>query len=136
MFARDKVNALFDVSVFTHESNVPLGEILTLINEKLDGKTVSVDISKASPDELCAYLAEFLPNFDRKRVSFSDIKKLLKWYNLLVENGITDFSTNDAEEKKEVRPGSFAASHGRIDDRRIFRRTVMVIEQSRNITAK
>ena len=32
-----------------------------------------------------------LPNFDRDRVHNSDIKKLLQWYNILVNNGITNF---------------------------------------------
>ena len=37
--------------------------------------------------------AEVLPNYDRDRVHNSDIKKLLQWYNILIENGITDFET-------------------------------------------
>ena len=32
-----------------------------------------------------------LPNFDRDRVFPSDMKKLVQWYDILVENGLTDF---------------------------------------------
>ena len=39
------------------------------------------------------YFAEVLPNFDQERVHDSDIKKLLQWYNILVNNGYTDFET-------------------------------------------
>mgnify|MGYP003527446346 CR=1 FL=1 len=47
----------------------------------------------ASADELHAFFAEVLPAYDRDRVHDSDIKKLIQWYNILVNNGITDFET-------------------------------------------
>jgi dephospho-CoA kinase len=55
------------------------------------GKKASLDYKKASGKELQDYFAKFLPNFDRDRVHSSDIKKLLQWYNILVEVGITNF---------------------------------------------
>ncbi|MDE5672825.1 MAG: hypothetical protein K2I02_05690, partial [Duncaniella sp.] len=42
------------------------------------------------------YFAEILPEFDRERVYTSDIKKLLTWYNLLLEGGITEFADKEA----------------------------------------
>ena len=41
--------------------------------------------------ELFAYLGEVLPNFDGDRIYPSDVKKLVQWYNVLIENGLTDF---------------------------------------------
>ena len=32
-----------------------------------------------------------LPDWDRDRVHDSDIRKLIQWYDILVNNGITDF---------------------------------------------
>ena len=43
-----------------------------------------------------AYFAEVLPSYDRERVYPSDIKKLLSWYNILINAGITDFTPEDA----------------------------------------
>ena len=37
-------------------------------------------------------MAEVLPDFDRERVYPSDIKKLLSWYNLLINAGVTEFT--------------------------------------------
>ena len=37
------------------------------------------------------FFAEVLPEFDRERVHAADIKKLISWYNILIENGVTDF---------------------------------------------
>ena len=42
-----------------------------------------------------------MPGYDRDRVHDSDIKKLLQWYNLLVNNGITDFEEPEAEEEEK-----------------------------------
>jgi hypothetical protein len=97
-YTRDKVISLGDVSIFTDDGDVSISEVLTKIKEKEEGKKISIDLSKAETDELRAYLAEVLPNFDRERVYPTDIKKLLKWYDLLIDEGITDFSKKDEEE--------------------------------------
>ena len=96
-YVRDKVISLNDITIYTDEDDVSIREVLTSIKEKEGGKAVSVDLSKAQPDELRAYLAEVLPTFDRERVYPSDIKKLLKWYDILIANGITDFSEKEDE---------------------------------------
>ena len=104
-YARDKVISLSDVSIYTDEEEVPISTILTTIKEKEGGKNISIDLSKAQPDELRTYLAEVLPNFDRERVYPSDIKKLLKWYDLLIANGFTDFSVKEEAEEAVTEDG-------------------------------
>ena len=54
-------------------------------------KECSLNYKKCSADELHTFFAEVLPAYDRDRVHDSDIKKLIQWYNILVNNGITDF---------------------------------------------
>lgn len=87
----DKVTSLGDISMYTTEDDVPLSKVLTAVKEKENGAPVSLDIKKATPQELQNYFAEVLPNFDRDRVYNNDIKKLLSWYNILITNGITSF---------------------------------------------
>lgn len=36
-------------------------------------------------------MASVLPDYDRDRVHDSDIKKLIQWYNILVNGGYTKF---------------------------------------------
>ena len=36
-------------------------------------------------------MAAVLPNYDRDRVYNTDIKKLIQWYNILINNGYTTF---------------------------------------------
>lgn len=90
-FAADKIISLADIAMYTDEKEVPLREVLNNIKAKESGKTTSIDYRKASKDELFAFLGEVLPNFDRDRIYPSDVKKLIQWYNILIENGLTDF---------------------------------------------
>jgi len=101
-YSHDKIISLNNISLFTDEGDISLHDVLSKIKEKEDGKTVSIDLSIVDNDGLRAYLAGVLPNFDRERVYPSDIKKLLKWYDILISNGITDFSPKEEEEVKAV----------------------------------
>lgn len=94
-YAKDKVISLGDIAIYTDEAEVPLHEVLTNVKNKENGQTSSLNPSKAKPDELRAYMAEVLPNFDRDRVYPSDIKKLITWYNLLINAGITDYTPEE-----------------------------------------
>ena len=90
-YAHEKIISLGDIAIFTDEEDVPLSEVLNAIKEKENGAKVILDIKKADNETLRAYLAEVLPNFDRERVYPTDIKKLISWYNLLVETGNSYF---------------------------------------------
>ena len=43
-----------------------------------------------------------LENWDTERVRDSDIKKIISWYNILVEAGITDFAAKAEEEEEKA----------------------------------
>jgi len=106
-FGTDRITSLADIAMFTDEDDVPLMNVLDSLKTLEDGKKASLDAKKASSEELREYFAKVLPNFDRERVHTSDIKKLLQWYNILVENGITDF-------KEEMAP----TEGDNVDDRK------------------
>ncbi|MDD6131005.1 MAG: DUF5606 domain-containing protein [Prevotellaceae bacterium] len=91
VFGTDKVISLADIAMYTDAEEVPLRQVLNAVKEKEQGAASAFPYKKASKDELSAYLAEVLPNFDRDRVYPSDVKKLIQWYNILVENGVIDF---------------------------------------------
>ena len=98
-YAHEKIISLGDIAIFTDEEDVPLSEVLNAIKEKENGAKVILDIKKADNETLRTYLAEVLPNFDRERVYPTDIKKLISWYNLLVETGNTDFVEEEKPQK-------------------------------------
>ncbi len=90
-FATDRVTSLADIAMYTDADDVPLWQVLKSVGEKEQSKPTSLNYRKCSARELRAYFAEVLPNFDQDRVHDSDIKKLLQWYDILVNNGYTDF---------------------------------------------
>lgn len=110
-FAADRVTSLSDISMFTEGEDVPLYEVLVKVREKEGGKVASLDWRKASAKQLQDYFAEVLPDFDRDRVHNSDIKKLLQWYDILINAGISNFEeilkpageeeTDESQENKE-----------------------------------
>lgn len=95
---RHNVSLLSEIAVYTYTEEVPLGTVFQKMFEKEDGKP-AID-HKASKKELEAYFAEVLPDYDVDRVYQSDIKKIIQWYNLLVNNGFTDFSKEEKETEK------------------------------------
>lgn len=88
--ARDKAVALGDIAIFTETEELPLGKVLEKLKIKENGGKASVD-PKADNDTLRKYMNEVLPDYDKERVYPSDIRKLINWYNLLIENGLTQF---------------------------------------------
>ena len=100
-YAADRIISLGDIAMYTIDSEVPLAEVFQAMKEKENGKAVTLNPKKASAEELKNYLEEVLPNFDRDRVYPSDIKKLINWYNTLIEDGLTDFIEEEKEASEE-----------------------------------
>ena len=102
-FATDRITSLNDIAMFTETDDVPLMDVLDSMKNLEDGKKSSVDYKKASGDELREYFGKVLPEFDRERVQTSHIKKLIQWYNILIENGISEFKDAEAETAEEAK---------------------------------
>lgn len=93
-YAKDKVVALGDIAIFTEDEEVALGQVFENIKIKENGAICSVD-TKADNDTLRAFMAQVLPEYDRDRVYPSDIRKVIAWYNVLVNSGVTEFLTKE-----------------------------------------
>ena len=106
-FASDRITSLADIAMFTETDDIPLMDVLENIKNLEEGKKAKVDPKKASSKELQDYFTSVLPEWDRDRVHVSDIKKLISWYNILIEADITDF-------KDEMKP----TEGDNIDDRK------------------
>lgn len=92
------VSVLSEIAIYTLEKEVPLREVFLKIQTKEKGKKTSIG-HKEDKLKLEEYFFEVLPDYDEDRVYASDIKKVIQWYNILHENGITDFS--DPEDSSE-----------------------------------
>ena len=98
-FATDRITSLNDIAMFTETDDVPLMDVLENLKTLENGKKASINEKKASGKELQDYFTKVLPEWDRDRVQNSHIKKLITWYNILIENGITDFKEETEEQE-------------------------------------
>jgi len=91
-----KVSLLDEISIYTHtkEGTIPLEEVLKKIQKDF-GDDLGLD-ANAEGTELKAFLKSILPDYDENRVYVSDIKKLVKWYSVLLK-----YAPEIFEEKKE-----------------------------------
>ena len=100
-YSTDKVVALSDISIYTNDdAEVPLASVFENIKKEYEGEKVDLSPKKASQNEIIQFFTKALPNYDTDRVHVSDMRKVLSWYNILIENGITEFE--DKEEKAEA----------------------------------
>ncbi|NNJ87965.1 MAG: DUF5606 domain-containing protein [Eudoraea sp.] len=88
------VSVLSEIAIFTLEEELPLITVFKKIQDKEDGGKTSVG-HKEDKLKLEEYFFEVLPDYDEDRVYPSDIKKVIQWYNLLHQHGITDFEVEE-----------------------------------------
>ena len=100
-YASSKISSLEDIAIYTEVDEVPLKEVFAKIFEVQGG--AAAPKASSSANELKAFFESVLEDYDKDRVYVSDIKRVTKWYNLLLEKGmITEESLKAvAEETKE-----------------------------------
>ncbi|MCF8233190.1 MAG: DUF5606 domain-containing protein [Bacteroidales bacterium] len=98
-FEHERISSLEEISIYTETEDMPLKDVFKAIYEKQNGEK-AID-PKSSGQELKDFMLEVVPDYDEERVYTSDIKKLVRWYNILQEKDMLDFSEEEEEEKKE-----------------------------------
>lgn len=95
----DKVVMLDDIAIYTDTDEVPLRNVFAKIYEKENG-VLPFDLKMATPEELVEYFEGIMPDYDRERVYLTHIKKMYAWYNVLVANGVVDFSVEEQPDEE------------------------------------
>jgi hypothetical protein len=95
-----RLSLLNEISIYTttKEGTVPLEDVLRKINNDY-ADDLGVD-ANSDASELKAFLKSILPEYDEERVYVSDIKKLVKWYEV-IRKFAPEFFTEPKEEKSE-----------------------------------
>lgn len=109
--ASQKVSSLADIAIFTDGEEVPLKDVLKSIHEMEPG--VPAPDPKSPPDILIKFMEKILPNYDRERVYMSDIKKLVSWYNSLLELKLLNFEESAPEETEKPEEPAQVASQSK-----------------------
>jgi hypothetical protein len=71
-----------------HEETIPLAEVKTADNGAIK-----------------SYFKSIFPEFDEERVYVSDMKKMLKWYDLLKANDLLNFEEKPVDENENTEDG-------------------------------
>lgn len=99
-----KLSLLNEISIYTttKEGTTPLEDVLKKIHKEY-GNDPGVD-GNSDASELKSFLKSILPEYDEDRVYVSDIKKLVKWYDVILKYApeILEEKQNDtSKESKE-----------------------------------
>ena len=97
---RNNISLLSEIAIYTLSEEVPLKSIFQKIKDKENGAPTSVS-HKDSRDTLEEYFFTILPDYDEDRVYPSDIKKVIRWYNILQQNNLLDFSDEEGSSEEE-----------------------------------
>jgi len=94
-----KMSLLDEISIYTRtkEGTKPLSEVLKKIHKDFPGE-LGVD-GDSDPSELRSFLKSVLPDFDEERVYPSDIKKLVKWFEVIRKTAPEILSESSESEK-------------------------------------
>ncbi|MBP9926866.1 MAG: DUF5606 domain-containing protein [Cyclobacteriaceae bacterium] len=94
--AAQKLSLLSEISIYTttKEGTTALQDVLKKIHADFKDD-LGVD-GNSDGNELKAFLKSVLPEYDENRVYVSDIKKLVKWYGVLLEQ-VPEIFTEKAE---------------------------------------
>lgn len=101
----NNVSVLSEIAIYTLTEELPLREVFAKIKEKEDGGKTAVS-HKDDKLKLEEYFFELLPDYDEERVYASDIKKVIQWYNLLLQHGINEFAKPEDEIKEAEDPAA------------------------------
>jgi hypothetical protein len=95
--ASAKVSTLEDISIFTEGEDLALGKVFDKIFDRENGG--QAPDAKSDPEKLRIYFSEIIPDYDKTRVYPSDIRKVIKWYNIL--QGLNLLVKEDPEPEME-----------------------------------
>lgn len=112
-YSNHQVSALEEISIYGKYDDIPLKDIFKKMYEVEGGKATSIS-PKDKGEEIRDYFSDIVPEFDGERVYNSDIKKVMSWFNTLLDKGFieaepeTDESVEEeiVEEKPKAKKGT------------------------------
>lgn len=96
-----QINILSEIRVFGLKDEMPLNDIFERMFQLEKGHPARVK-PKASKNDLESYFFEVFQDYDEDRVYTSDIKKIIQWYNMLLESNQFKFKLSKEENSSEM----------------------------------
>ena len=98
-YSNAKIIALEDISIYTEDEDMPLKTVFKRMYEKEEGKPAINH--KESSAVITNYIESVIPEYDADRVYVSDMRKMIQWYNLLLDKNLLNFDEPEEEKKEE-----------------------------------
>lgn len=98
-YSYNKIVSLGDIAIYTTDEEVPLADVFETIYKQNEGRVLDKTALTKNATTLHEFFASVLPNYDADRVYDADIKKVISWYNILVEAGFTSFKNEEAKDE-------------------------------------
>ena len=95
----DQVSLLSEINIYGLQAEVPLAEVFQKMLTHENGTKCKVK-PKAQPSDLEAYFFEVFQDYDEERVYPSDIKKMIQWYNILIDKRLLKPEASEVQEEK------------------------------------
>lgn len=93
-----RVSSLGDITMYTHKEDVALIDILNNMHKKTKGeKAPNHNSSNAS--EIREFVDTVILDLDHDRIYNSDLKKLVQWYNILLDKNAFPLEEDEVEEE-------------------------------------
>jgi len=91
-----QINVLSEIRVFGLKDEMPISDVFERMYQLEKGQPARIK-PKASKEELESYFFEVFQDYDEDRVYASDIKKIIQWYNLLLDSNELKFELPKGE---------------------------------------
>ncbi|HRZ42888.1 MAG TPA: DUF5606 domain-containing protein [Bacteroidales bacterium] len=92
-FPSQQISILEEISIYTVEKDLPLKEVFKKIHDREQGGKAPDHAADAAT--IVSYFSEVLPEYDPDLVRTSDMRKVFRWYNELLEAGILSFEEEE-----------------------------------------
>lgn len=97
-FMNEKISSLEEISLFSHSEDVALKDVLRNMFNLTSGQK-AID-NKADDVKIKEFFGQIVPDYDKERVYVSHMRKVIGWYNLLLEKEMLDFTEEEVTESK------------------------------------
>lgn len=92
-----RISSLGDITMYTHNDDLPLRDILENMHNKLKGAEAP-NHNSSTPHEIKDFVDSVVKELDHDRIYTSDLKKLIQWYNTLLAVNAFPFENEEEAE--------------------------------------
>lgn len=99
--ANQRISVLEEISIYTNtiDGSTPLSNVLKTIYREFGSEPALDD--EASNAEYQSFFKSVLPEYDQERVYVSDIKKIVRWYHVLLREAPHLVGVQELDEGQE-----------------------------------